>query len=461
MDLLEQIRVATEGHIDTQDGPVLVGVSGGADSIALLLALKELGFDVEALHCNFELRGVESDRDETFVRKVCREHAIAITVKHFRTKAEAQRQGISIEMAARQLRYDWFGRMARLRKAQGVCVAHHRDDNAETLLLNLVRGTGIRGLCGMKAVSTIVTAPASLTASGGSPVQESSVPLLRPLLGISRADIEAWLTERGQTWVTDSTNLKADAAVRNKIRLEVLPLLRELNPRISETLSEMGERMTEATALYDYALADQRRGVERATGVDIRALRQTIASRTVLYEILKDRGFTAEQADDIFDHLEGEPGHEWQSGEWRLLRDRGQLLWQRRDDRTEVTPTVLPLEGLAEVSKDVRLLIRRQAVYPGFDIPKNPQTACFDLEKLTLPLTIRLVQEGDRLQPFGMEGTRLVSDLLTDLKASVFEKEKQLVVLSGDHIAWVVGRRAAAGFEVDEQTRFAMTITLL
>ena len=461
MDLLEQIRVATEGHIDTQEGPVLVGVSGGADSIALLLALKELGFNVEALHCNFELRAAESDRDETFVRKVCRENAIAVTVKHFRTKAEAQRQGISIEMAARQLRYDWFGRMARLRKAQCVCVAHHRDDNAETLLLNLIRGTGIRGLCGMKAVSAIATALTTLTASGSSAAQDSSVPLLRPLLAISRADIEAWLTERGQQWVTDSTNLKADAAVRNKIRLEVLPLLRELNPRISETLSETGERMTEATVLYDFALNEQRRGVECATGINIQALRQTIAPRTVLYEILKDRGFTAEQADDIYGQLDGEPGHEWQSAEWRLLRNRGQLLWQRRDDRPEVTPAVLPLEGLAEVSKDMRLLIRRQAVYPGFDIPKTSATACFDLEKLTLPLTVRLAREGDRLQPFGMEGTRLVSDLLTDLKLSVFEKEKQLVVLSGDRIAWVVGRRVAAGFEIDEHTRFAMTMTAL
>ena len=444
MELLEQIRVSTEVYIAKDNGPVLVGVSGGADSIALLLVLKELDFDVEALHCNFELRATESDRDETFVRKVCREHGIAITVKHFRTKAEAQRQGISIEMAARQLRYEWFGRMARLRKAQCVCVAHHRDDNAETLLLNLVRGTGIRGLCGMKAVST-----------------NGDVPLLRPLLGVSRTDIEAWLTERGQTWVTDSTNLQADAAQRNKIRLEVMPVLRELNPRVDKTLSETAERLTEATCLYDFALALQRSGVEDATGIDINALQQTIAPRTVLYEILKDRGFTAEQADDVYAHLDGESGHEWQSTEWRLLRDRGRLLWRRRDDRLELSPAVLPLEGLAEVIKGVRLLIRRQAVYPGFDIPRKADTVCFDLEKLTLPLTVRLVQEGDRFQPFGMEGTRLVSDLLTDLKLSVFDKERQLVIESGERIAWVVGRRAAAGFEVDEKTRFVMTITVL
>lgn len=287
------------------------------------------------------------------------------------------------------------------------------------------------------------------------------MPLLRPLLDVSRADIEAWLSEQGQTWATDSTNLQPDAALRNKIRLEVMPLLRQLNPAVSRTLCQTAERLADATLLYDYALASQRRLAETAVGIDIEALRRTIAPRTVLFEILRDRGFTAEQAADIYEHMDGEPGHEWQSAEWRLLRDRGQLLWRRCDDRFAMAPAVLPLEGLAEPAKGVRLLIRRQAVYPGFEIPRKPDTACFDLEKLTLPLTVRQAREADRLQPFGMDGTRLVSDLLTDLKLSVFEKERQLVVESGDRICWVVGRRAAAGFEVDEHTRFAMTLTAL
>lgn len=460
MKLLEQIRVGTEGRIAPAGGPVLVGVSGGADSVALLLALQELGFAVEALHCNFELRGAESERDEAFVRKVCRLHNLPLTVKHFRTKAVAQRQGISIEMAARQLRYDWFGQMARRRAAQCICVAHHRDDQAETLLLNLVRGTGIRGLCGMSVCSWLAADKASDAASAA-PSASAGVLLLRPLLEVSRTEIEEWLTERGETWVTDSTNRDADAAWRNKIRLEVIPLLAQLNPRIAETLCQTGQRMAEATLLYDKALAGERQQVETTDGIDIAALQNTTASRTVLYEILKERGFGAEQAAEVYEHLDGEPGHEWQSAEWRLLRDRGRLLWRRRTDRFDVPPTVLPLEGLAEVAPGVRLLIRRQAMYAGFEIPRAAHTACFDLEKLSLPLTVRLAAEADRFQPFGMEGTRLVSDLLTDQKLSVFEKERQLVVESGDRIAWVVGRRVAAGFEVDAQTRFVMTITQL
>ena len=453
MDILQHIRHATHALLTAEGGPVLVGVSGGADSIALLLALREVGFSVEALHCNFALRAAESDRDEAFVRRLCRLRDIPLTVKHFRTKTTAQRLGISVEMAARDLRYQWFVQMARRRAAQAVCVAHHRDDQAETLLLHLVRGTGLRGLAGM-ATCTLLDAPQDQT-------DNAPVRLIRPLLNVARADIEAWLKQRDQNWITDSTNLDADAAARNKIRLQVIPILAQLNPSITETLCQTATRMAEATQLYDMAVHTERRAVETPDGIDIHALRQRIAPRTVLYEILKERGFTSEQASDIYDHLDGEPGHEWLSDKWRLLRDRGRLLWRRRDEQFYTEHTVLPLEGVAEPAPGMILLIRRQAVYPGFDIPRDARTACFDLEKLTLPLTIRMAAPADRFQPFGMQGTRLVSDLLTDLKLSLFEKERQLVVESGDRIVWVVGRRVAAGFEVDEHTRFAMTITMI
>ena len=418
-------------------GGYLVAVSGGADSVALLLMLKEAGYDVEALHCNFGLRGAESDRDELFVRRLCRTHDIPVSVKHFRTEAYAAQHHVSIEMAARTLRYEWFEEMRHKRGAAAIAVGHHKDDQAETLLLNLIRGTGLRGLCGMCIESGHI---------------------IRPLLGCTRAEIEEWLTSRGQDWIVDSTNLQADAAVRNRIRLDILPLLAQINPSIVNTLVGTSERMREALLLYEKAVKAERALIESDTSINIEALKNSIAPRTLFHEILSERGFTTEQEEDIFAHLDGEPGHEWRSSQWRLLRDRGRLLWQRADANFAVSPRLLPLEGLVEVAPDIRLIIRRQPRRADTQISRSASVATFDMEKLTLPLTLRSLLPSDRMRPFGMEGTRLVSDIMTDLKMSLFEKERQLVVVSGDTIVWLVGRRAAAGFEVDDNTRFLMTI---
>ena len=447
MTLTDNIQqVLSDCGFQRDGGVLLVALSGGADSVCLLLALKELGYDVHALHCNFELRGTESDGDEAFCRRLCRKHDLPLTVKHFRTRSYATRHHISIEMAARELRYQWFEEQRQELGAQAICVAHHRDDNIETLLLNLVRGTGIHGLTGMKVKSGYV---------------------VRPLLNVAREDIETWLDERQQEWITDSTNLDPDAALRNKIRLQLLPLMEEMNPNVRETLAATATRFAEAEALYDDAVADERQRVERTDGsISVAALKTATSSATVLHEILHPRGYSAEQVREIHDSMEGESGKMWESREgWRLLRDRGRLLMQKdSDEASHPSPDgdYMPLEGLYEPRRGVRLLIRRQAIDPTtFVVPRDASTVCFDLEKLTLPLTIRPTRDGDRFQPFGMKGTRLVSDLLTDMKLSLFDKERQYVICSGERIAWVVGLRSAAGYEVDANTRHVMTITLL
>ena len=452
-------KVLTAAAVKKDGDALLVALSGGADSVALLLAVQELGYPVHALHCNFELRATASDGDEAFCRRLCHAHGIPLSVKHFRTRSYAQRHGISIEMAARELRYQWFAEVAATQGAQAVCVAHHRDDNIETLLLNLIRGTGIHGLTGMKVISSIHNSSLFTL--------HSSLPLLRPLLQVSRADIEAWLTERDQTWVTDATNLDPDAALRNKIRLQLLPLMEEMNPRVRENLAETAHRLAEAEALMGDAVRDIHSEVSQPDGsLSVSALKQATSSQTVLHEILHPRGYTAEQVRDIHDTMEGESGKLWESRQGhRLLRDRGRLLMQDTDDAAATAVgegTFLPLDGLFEGPHGLRLLIRRQAIDPAtFEIPRDAHTACFDLEKLTLPLGLRLVREGDRFQPFGMNGTRLVSDLMTDHKLSLFDKERQLLVCSGDRIVWVIGLRTAAGFEVDADTRHVITLTLL
>ncbi|MCR4994448.1 MAG: tRNA lysidine(34) synthetase TilS [Bacteroidales bacterium] len=446
MTLQENIKkTLSEAGFLPDGGLLTVALSGGADSVSLLLLLRDLGYDVHALHCNFELRGIESDADEAFCRRLCRQRDIPLTVHHFRTASYAHRHHLSIEMAARNLRYEWFEQQRDELGARAVCVAHHRDDNIETLLLNLIRGTGIHGLTGMSAVSGHV---------------------LRPLLNVSRRDLEAWLTSRNQEWITDRTNLDPDAAIRNKIRLQILPLMEEINPRVRETLAATATRIGEAEALYDDAVSHERSRVEDADGsLSVSALKQATSSATVLHEILHPRGYTAEQVRDIHQSMDGESGKLWESRDgWRLLRDRGRLLMEKDEDAHPLPPdgNYLPLEGLYEPRRGFRLLVRRQAIDPAtFVIPRDGVTACFDLEKLTLPLTIRYTREGDRFQPFGMNGSRLVSDLLTDLKLSLFDKERQFVVCSGERIAWVVGQRVAAGYEVDANTRHVMTITTL
>lgn len=447
MELLETIKASLPSTVSTSGGPLLVALSGGADSVCLLLALHELGYPVTALHCNFQLRGTESDADEAFCRRLCRAHDIPLHVRHFRTQSYARRQGISTEMAARDLRYEWFCEQVPQLQAQAVCVAHHRDDSTETLLLNLIRGTGIHGLTGMK--------PERRLADG--------TLLLRPLLALSRQDIEQWLQQREQTWVTDSTNLHPEAAQRNRIRLELLPLMEQLNPSMRQSLTQTAARLAEAEALYAQAVEVNRTRVMPVPDtIDVAALLSTPAPRTMLHELLTPSGFTPDQVQDIFDHLDGQPGHLWLSPSHRLLRDRGRLLLQPMKEASPIGQEwVLPLEGLFETPDRQRLLIRRQAVSPDFQVPRDPSTVCLDLEKLTLPLHLRTPREGDRFQPFGMEGTRLVSDLLTDRHLSLFQRERQLLALSGDRIAWVVGIRAAAGFEVDSTTRHVLTITIL
>ena len=426
------------------DDLLLVALSGGADSVCLLLGLRVLGYNVEALHCNFELRGAESDADEAFCRRTCRANAIPLSVRHFRTKSYAQRRGLSIEMAARQLRYEWFREMQESRSAAAVCVAHHRDDNIETMLLNLVRGTGLRGLAGMQADS-----------------MQGGLRILRPLLSVSRQEIEAWLESRGQSWVTDSTNLQEDAALRNRLRLDVIPQLYIMNARVRETLQADIQRFAEAEKLYEKAVRLELQELVSADGsMAISSLQSSLAPRTLLHEWLYPYGFKSAQISEVYDNLEGESGRIWQSPTHRLLRDRGRLVVQSaQEHQGEV---VLPLEGPFHSATGLTLFVRRQAVSPStFVIPRDRSIACFDLEKLELPLTIRRVGEGDRMQPFGFSGTRLVSDIMTDQKLSLFEKEQQLVVLSGQRIVWLVGLRVGAGAEVDATTRHAMTLSVI
>ena len=241
----------------TPGAKVLVALSGGADSVALLVALLKLGYHCEAVHCNFHLRGAESDRDEAFVKQLCEKKGVKLTTAHFDTAAHAKAHGISIEMAARELRYKLFEELRSSCGAEAIAVAHHRDDSAETVLLNLIRGTGIKGLRG---------------------IQPRNGNIVRPLLCVGRADIIDYLEWRGEKFVTDSTNLTTDYT-RNKIRLEVIPKLAEINPSILDSLAATAQRIAEAELIYSHSIKEATERVKKENCIDIEATRSHRCSR--------------------------------------------------------------------------------------------------------------------------------------------------------------------------------------
>lgn len=399
-------------QIFSQDGLILVGVSGGADSVALLLILKSLGYQVQALHCNFHLRQEESDRDERFVSELCRKNNIPLLIKHFNTKEYAARNNVSIEMAARDLRYNWFYDVLTDNNAQSIAVAHHRNDQAETLLLNLIRGTGIRGLAGMYPIRNQIA---------------------RPLLCVTRDEILAYLNEIKQDFVTDSTNLEREAT-RNKVRLDILPQMAEINPSIVNTLSETCSILMSSLPFYEKKVEEELNRVKHNdTEVSIPQLQECENTDVLIYEWLKDKGFTTSQHREIAESLESTSGKIWESKAYRLLKDRDKLILQEKKEKVS-DPQILQ-EQVDSITET------------------GPDLAYFDSDKIVAPITYRTAKKGDWFIPFGMEGKKLISDYLTDIKATRFEKENQLLALCGEDIIWVVGHRSDNRYRVDKDTQ--------
>jgi tRNA(Ile)-lysidine synthase len=440
MDFKEKVKNCIARHeLLGREHPVLVALSGGADSVALACVLQDLGYKIEAAHCNFCLRGAESDRDEAFVTDFCQRRKIVLHRRCFSTHAYAHEHHVSIEMAARTLRYDFFEQLLQERDLDCVAVAHHREDNTETVLLNLLRGTGIRGLRG---------------------IQYRNGKVVRPLLDVSRQEIEDYLAECHQDYVTDSTNLQ-DEVQRNKIRLNVMPRMREIYPNADESIHQGARRLSDAFRIYEYGMDLLMQQVVHGNRILLEELNRTPAPETVLYEILSRMDFNPAQVAAIYEQQGGESGKVYESPTHRLLRDREALVFEKKAVRPARLEKVLPLEGIMRVTDDVTFLISRSSYSSGGPLPREKNVICMDLDKVEFPLVVRTPQTGDRFMPFGMKGMKLVSDFLTDLKKNVFEKERQLLVCSGDKIAWVVGERPDDRFRVTEHTRHILRIQLL
>lgn len=426
------------GRLISHDDTVLVALSGGADSVCLLRVLMALDFRCVAMHCNFHLRGEESDRDQRFVEQLCGSLGVELLVTHFDTVGYASSNKVSIEMAARELRYDWFEQCRKKYSPAVIAVAHHKDDSVETFLLNLMRGTGINGLKGISPKNGFV---------------------VRPLLCVGRKEVTGYLDSLSQDYVTDSTNLESEYK-RNKVRLELIPLMETINPSVKDAVMTTAEHLRQASEIYAKSVMESISRVMEGDRIYIPRLLEETSPQTVLFEILSQYGFNSRQVADIFGNLNGTSGRAYYSSSKKLLRDRDVLIISdlaETGDREQVydffnTVAYLPEAAISYAIEDYD---------KNYVIDKNSRYGYVDFDKLPdRCIYARRWREGDRFVPFGMRGSKKISDFLTDIKMNQNDKDNVFVVCSGSEIVWVAGLRGDNRYRVDASTRRVMKLTL-
>jgi len=438
MDFLQKLASDIRHHDLLVTGEkTLVAVSGGADSVALLLALKQLGYRPTAAHCNFHLRGTESDRDEQFVGELCWRENIELLTTDFDTEATAKKAGISLEMAARQLRYDWFGRILQERGLRRIAVAHHTEDNTETFFLNLVRGAGLQGLCGM---------------------QWRNGHVVRPLLEMSRQEIEEWLAEMKQPFMTDSTN--ADVRFRrNKIRHELLPLLREMNPSFDRTMTSTMRLLNTQRQLQNNVVTDAMRRLVTILPDGVRLeterLAEEPAAQAILFSVLRPYGFGATVVNDMMQHLKEISGHLYETE--KFLATRTAKLIEIRRRPCSIAPTPLG-EGDNKLKDGTILRVERKS--PA-KLEKKHRVSCIDAKRIKGTLYVRSVKKGDRFMPYGLYGSKLISDYLADRKRSRIDRLSTKVVCDEEGIVWLVGECTAQRVALADTTEEMIRMELL
>jgi len=420
--------------IDSDDR-ILLAISGGIDSVVMCELFHQSGIRFDIAHCNFSLRGEESDGDELFVRNLGEKLNVKVYVKKFDTQSFAVKEGISIQMAARDLRYLWFKQLALGHGYHKIAIGHNLDDQAETFFINLLRGTGIAGLRAMK------------------PYHEG---LIRPLLIFSREEIVNFATENECSFREDSSNA-SDKYMRNRIRHHLLPLLKELQPELYPVFSENIERLADTETVYLNEIERQRQLKVHVSGkrhlINIERLKTLHPLHTYLFEFLKPFGYNESTVSQLISVLNDIPGKIFLSSTHRLIKDRESLI-------------IDPLEGSRH--EDVGIFIKEDTVI--IDVPfkiefsilgrhqfttfnPSPLIAWIDKNKLTFPLVLRRMQTGDKFRPLGMKGFRKLSDFLTDLKIPLPDKQNTWVITSGEEIVWVVGYRVDDRYKVTSATQ--------
>ena len=439
--MLEEIRQFIEDQqlFSLTTDPLLVAVSGGQDSVVLLDALHRLGVPLAVAHCHFGLRGDDADADEQFVRKLAKQYEAPYFVEFFQTKAFAEQEGISTQMAARALRYAWFEQVRRREGLAYVATAHHQRDAAETMLLNLTHGTGLAGLHGIPA---------------------KNGHLVRPLLPIAKPALFDYLVKNQLLWREDASN-DSPTYQRNRLRQQVLPVLREINPNLDHTLQITAERVGGAEEIVRRYVADTAAEAQRTeadvTYLRIDTLQKTAATALVLHELLRPFGFSYLVTKDIVAAFGAEPGRQFDSPTHRLVKDREQLvITPRRLESFGTHQVAAGQETLKIDGLHLRLALHEAAAY---SVSRAKNQATLDADKLKFPLTVRRWQEGDWFMPIGLKGKKKLSDFLIDQKIPLNLKDDVRVLASADgKIAWVIGLRPDERFKVTEETQSVLAV---
>ena len=421
-----------------KDKKLLVAISGGLDSVVLAHLCAQLQLNISLVHCNFNLRGNESDEDESFVLQLAEDLELEVFLESFETETYAQEHKISIQMAARELRYVWFEELASQLHYDYILTAHHADDNLETFLINLSRGTGLDGLVG---------------------IPEKNGKLVRPLLPFSREEIQIFAGKNQIKWREDSSNASTKY-LRNKLRHDVIPKLKAVNPQFLQNFSKTQQHLRESKQFLD-SISEKIAGkvVDRVDGdvryFNIEKIKSFNHFKTVLYQLFKDCGFN--QWNDIEELLDAQTGKHVLSKTHRLLKNREYLVLSNLpEDGRKATLKIF--EGDESIETSLGTLTLEDVNAMGQSIS---QIVYVDKDLLKFPLTVRHWEKGDYFYPFGMQGKKKLSKFFKDEKYSALEKEKALVLCSKDNIVWVLNKRLDNRFKVTQDTQNILKISIL
>jgi tRNA(Ile)-lysidine synthase len=413
---------------------ILIGVSGGVDSMVLLDCLHKLKYKVSIAHCNFNLRDKESDEDEKFVEIYAQKNNIKFHKASFNTKQYAKEHKCSIEMAARELRYEWFESLCNEFSYTKIAIAHNQNDTIETFFINLLRSSGIKGLQGI-------------------PIQNNCI--VRPLLSVSRKEIETYAKDNKIPFRVDSSNLTNDY-VRNKIRNIIIPAFSDIQESANDSFYTSIGHLEQAFKVYNSTIQSIIPTIvtntEHGITIDENLLMKYDFTSTILFEILHPFGFNSDKISQIIESFSAQSGKQFESDTHIALHDRNKLLIQKKNIENNTFELIITEDfsnkisipfGTISISKTSKKLIK---------IDANKKNAYVDFNKLTFPLTIRNWEPGDSFIPFGMKGNKKVSDFLIDEKISILDKQKILVIESNKEIIWIIGQRISQKYAISDLT---------